>query len=100
MVVDDEEDIPREKLQWAGYDVTPACDGSECLEKIQSEKPGPEACRKMEMNPETSRSRSSPSTLLTLTSTSQSQWICWLKQSVGCSRVNPVKRIMGYAAKV
>jgi two-component system alkaline phosphatase synthesis response regulator PhoP len=69
MVVDDEEDILRivsEKLQWAGYDVIPACDGSECLEKIRSDKPdlvlldvmmpgidGLEVCRQIKQSPET-----------------------------------------------
>lgn len=69
MIVDDEPEIlyvVSEKLKWEGYDVIPACDGYECLEKIQGEKPdlvlldimmpdldGLEVCRRIKRNPNT-----------------------------------------------
>lgn len=69
MVVDDEEGILRvvtEKLEREGYEVTPACGGHECLEKLREEKPdlilldimmpeldGLEVCRTIKTSPAT-----------------------------------------------
>jgi CheY-like chemotaxis protein len=69
MVVDDEEGVVTvvgEALRKEGYEVLEAYDGSECLEKIKSDKPdlvlldvmmpgldGLEVCREIKQNPET-----------------------------------------------